>query len=80
MGLPNAGKSTILRSLSASKAQVGHWRFTTLSPNLGVVRLGSDGSVIGVDDAEVLEGMVMIVPWRVARRRNSGWYCRIYRD
>ncbi|SPO30916.1 related to MTG2 - Mitochondrial GTP binding protein [Ustilago trichophora] len=56
VGLPNAGKSTILRSISASKAQVGHWRFTTLSPNLGVVRLGSDGSVIGVDDSEVQEG------------------------
>ncbi|KAJ1025150.1 hypothetical protein NDA16_002656 [Ustilago loliicola] len=56
VGLPNAGKSTILRSISASKAQVGHWRFTTLSPNLGVVRLGSDGSVIGVDNSEVSEG------------------------
>lgn len=56
VGLPNAGKSTILRSISASKAQVGHWRFTTLSPNLGVVRLGSDGSVIGVDNTEVSEG------------------------
>ncbi|EST09323.2 RNA recognition motif domain protein [Kalmanozyma brasiliensis GHG001] len=56
VGLPNAGKSTILRSISASKAQVGHWRFTTLSPNLGVVRLGSEGNVIGVDSAEVQEG------------------------
>ncbi|GAK66244.1 GTPase [Moesziomyces antarcticus] len=56
VGLPNAGKSTILRSISASKAQVGHWRFTTLSPNLGVVRLGQDGSVMGVDDSEVQEG------------------------
>lgn len=56
VGLPNAGKSTILRAISASKAQVGHWRFTTLSPNLGVVRLGSDGNVIGVDDSEVQEG------------------------
>ncbi|SPO29639.1 related to MTG2 - Mitochondrial GTP binding protein [Ustilago trichophora] len=56
VGLPNAGKSTILRSISASKAQVGHWRFTTLSPNLGVVRLSSDGSIIGVDNSEVEEG------------------------
>ncbi|SJX64820.1 related to MTG2-Mitochondrial GTP binding protein [Sporisorium reilianum f. sp. reilianum] len=56
VGLPNAGKSTILRSISASKAQVGHWRFTTLSPNLGVVRLGADGTVLDVDASEVQEG------------------------
>ncbi|EAS32309.2 obg family GTPase CgtA [Coccidioides immitis RS] len=39
VGLPNAGKSTLLRSITNSRARIGNWAFTTLSPNIGTVVL-----------------------------------------
>lgn len=55
IGLPNAGKSTFLRGITASQARVGAYPFTTLVPNLGVYRLG-DRDVVVADIPGLIEG------------------------
>ena len=63
VGFPSVGKSTILSVVTAAKPKIGAYHFTTIVPNLGMVRTKSGESFAMADLPGLIEGLARVLVW-----------------